>query len=200
MDKINGYSRQEAMERAFKVGFEGEKSRHSCSQCTYNAISDVLGIRNESLFRAVHALEAGGGATTKNACGSFAAGLVVIGYFFGRPYDCFQGAKEWDVKADMLGYALHQKYVNLYGTSICAEILKPHLGFEMDFLQPELMEKFEARGGHTRLCPTVVGLAAAWTVDLLWDELHKDPDLSGIPDLKEAEGLIASVKAENESG
>jgi len=197
MDKINGYTRQEAMERAFKMGFEGEKNKYSCSQCTYNAIADTLGVKNESLFKAVNALEAGGAATTKNACGSFSAALVIIGYFFGRPYDYFMEQKDWGIKADMLGYALHEKYKQLYGTSICGEILKPHLGFEMDFMKPELMEKFEKQGGHTKLCPTIVGLAAAWTIDLLWDELHKDPDLSDIPDLNEAEGIIASVKAKN---
>jgi len=56
-----------------------------------------------------------------------------------------------------------------------------------------MIEKFEEKGGHSKLCPTVVGLAAAWTIDLLWDELHKDPDIEEIPDLNEADKIIASL-------
>ena len=49
-------------------------------------------------------------------------------------------------------------------------------------------KKFEKNGGHTIVAPTVVGRAAAWAVDLLWDELPKDQDipLDKIPTNEEA--------------
>jgi hypothetical protein len=36
------------------------------------------------------------------------------------------------------------------------------------------------------MCPTVVGLASAWAVDILWDNIPKDSSLEGIPGMKEA--------------
>ena len=194
MEKVNGYTKEEAMDRAFKIGFEGEQSRFSCAQCTYNALADVLGIKNESIFRSVGPLEAGGGGSA-NSCGSFSAACAVIGYFLGRPYDYFMENKDWGVKATMLAYTLQLKYKEKLGDVKCSEILKLHLGIEMDWANPEMIETFEKKGGHARLCPTVVGLAAAWTVDLLWEELHKDPDIEDTPDLKDADDMIASFKS-----
>ena len=195
MDKVNRYTKEEAMERAFKIGFEGEKNRFSCSQSTYNALADVFGIKNESIFRAVNPLEAGGGGSA-NSCGSFSAACAVIGYFLGRPYEYFMENKDWGVKATMLAYTLQEKYKSKFSSVKCGDILKSHLGLEMDWANPEKIEEFEKRGGHSKLCPTVVGLAAVWTVDLLWDELHKDPNLDDIPDLKDADSMIASLKSE----
>jgi hypothetical protein len=193
MEKINGYTKEEAVERAFKMGFEGEKNRFSCSQSTYNAIADVLGIKNESMFRSMNPLEAGGGGTS-NSCGSFSAACAVIGYFLGRPYDYFMEKKDWGVKATMLAYTLQEKYKAKLSSVKCGDILKSHLGLEMDWTKPDMIEKFEEKGGHSKLCPTVVGLAAAWTVDLLWNELHKDPDIEDIPNLEEADDIIASLE------
>ncbi|MFO7963865.1 MAG: C-GCAxxG-C-C family protein [Desulfobacterales bacterium] len=192
MERINRYTKEEAMKRAFRIGFEGEKNRHSCSQCTYNALADVFGIKNESFFRAVHPLEAGGGASS-NTCGSFSAACAVIGYFLGRPYDYFMDGKEWDIKATILAYTLQEKFKYKLGSLKCGDILKTHLGFDMDWTNPEHIETYENRGGHSTLCPTVVGLTAAWTVDLLWSDVRKDPDLTDIPDLSEADDLIGSL-------
>ena len=193
MEKINGYSKEEAMERAFKLGFEAEKNRFCCSQSTYNAIADVLGIKNEDIFRSMNPLEAGGGGTC-NSCGSFSAACSVIGYFLGRPYEYFMENKDWGVEATMLANTLEGKYREKFGSVKCGDILKSYLGLEMDWLKPDMYEKFEEKGGHSKLCPTVVGLAAAWTVDLLWDKLHKDPNIEDIPDLKDADNIIASLK------
>jgi len=57
-----------------------------------------------------------------------------------------------------------------------------NLGIDM-----EELKVFEEMEGHTIKCPTVVGLTAAWALDLLWDEISEDKDISEIIDLKNAE-------------
>ena len=60
-------------------------------------------------------------------------------------------------------------------------------------------KKFEKHGGHEVVAPTVVGRAAYWAVDILWDELPGDQeiDLSDIPFKEEAEKSLAELKTKS---
>lgn len=53
-------------------------------------------------------------------------------------------------------------------------------------INKEELEAFNKMGAHENMCPTVVGLSAACAVEILWDEIPKDKDISGINDMKEA--------------
>jgi len=44
------------------------------------------------------------------------------------------------------------------------------------------------------VAPTVVGRAAYWAVDIIWDELPADQDLSGIPSKEDAETELAELR------
>jgi C_GCAxxG_C_C family probable redox protein len=187
-ERINGFTREEAVEQAFRVGFEGETNRFSCPQCSFNAITEVLGYRSPQMFRAMEPLEGGGAITGKNSCGAFSGSLAAIGFFLGRDYDRFNRGEK-DRTASGLGRKVYDKFAERYGTAICGQILTRLIGFEVDFDDEELREKFEEAGGHARICPTIVGLAAAWTVDLLWDVVPKDKDLSSIPAMDQADSL-----------
>ena len=60
METINGLTKEEAMEKAFKIAYEGEANRTNCAQETFHAVTSVLGIKNPQLFKSLSALEAGG--------------------------------------------------------------------------------------------------------------------------------------------
>jgi C_GCAxxG_C_C family probable redox protein len=186
MDTINGYTKQEAIAKAFKIGFEGEMNRQSCSQASFNAISEVLGFKNELLFKCVSALEGGGADTSQNSCGAFSGSLVAFSYFFGRPYELWEKGIT-DITSAMLGQKLYQKFLDMWGTAICKEIQIKIYGFETNFMDEAQFKRFEDAGGHTTGCPTVVGLASSWAVEILWDEILKDKDLSKIPDVKDVD-------------
>lgn len=195
MDKINGYTKKEAMEMAFKLGFEGEKNRQSCSQASFDAMTTVLGIKNELLFKCVSALEGGGADTAQNSCGAFSGPLVVFSYFFGRGYDLWEKG-ETDITSAKLGQKLYEKFKEKWGTAICKNMQEQIYGFETDFMDKEQFDRFEAAGGHTTGCPTVVGLASAWAIDIIWDEILKDKDLSDIPDMKDIDQYFPPKEAE----
>ena len=191
MDTINGYDRTKAMEKAFKLGFEGESRHYSCSQCSFNAIMEVLGHKNEQIFRSLGPLEGGGAVMAFNSCGAFSGSLAAIGYFFGRTYEQFENL-EPSMEASLIGQELYQRFQERFGTAICHDILKKLLGFETDFNDKVQFKRFEDAGGHSTVCPTIVGLAAAWTIDILWGRLGKDKDLSEIPDIGDADRLLST--------
>ena len=192
-ETINGYTKDEAIEMAFKIGFESEKNRLSCSQSSFHAITTVLGYRNPQIFKSIVALQGGGADSGLNSCGAFCGPLVAFGYFFGRDYDMWKEGK-MDLTASKLGQKLLKRFQETYGSAVCKDIQTACLGFPTQFLSgdvfnKEAFDKFEAHEGHELVAPTVVGRAAAWAIDILWDELPKDQDidLSSIPSFDEAE-------------
>jgi C_GCAxxG_C_C family probable redox protein len=189
---INGHTRREALELAFTLGFESEKNRHSCSQSSFHAITAVLGCKNPVVFKSLAALQGGGADSGLNSCGAFCGALVAFSLFFGRDYALWESGK-MELKASILGEKILEKFQEAYGSAICKDIHMYGLGFATRFVKDgkrdqQAIEKFEEHGGHTIVAPTVVGRAAAWAVDLLWDELPKDQDipLEGIPTMENA--------------
>ncbi len=199
---INGHTKKEAMELAFKLGFESEKNRLSCSQSSFHAITTVLGYRNPQLFKSLVAFQGGGADSGMNSCGAFCGPLAVFGFFFGRDYSMWEKGK-MDMKASILGEKLLKKFREAYGSAVCKDIQTHCIGFGTQFLKngaldKDAFNKFEQHGGHEIVAPTVVGRAAAWAVEILWDELPKDQDieLENIPSREEAEkALEGKIKA-----
>jgi C_GCAxxG_C_C family probable redox protein len=190
---INGLTKKEAIDKAFKIGFESEKNRLSCSQSSFHAITTVLGYRNPQLFKSLVAFQGGGADSGLHSCGAFCGPLAAFGFFFGRDYALWEQGK-MDLKASMLGQKLLKKFQETYGSAICKDIQTRCLGFPTKFMvdgkfDKAAFNKFEAAEGHEIVAPTVVGRAAAWAVEILWDELPKDQDIdfSKIPSMGEAE-------------
>ena len=190
---INGLTKKEAMSKAFKIGFESEKNRLSCSQSSFHAITTVLGYRNPQLFKTLAPFQGGGADSGLNSCGAFCGPLAVFGFFFGRDYTLWEKG-EMDLKASELGQKLLKKFQETYGSAICKDIQTKCLGFPTKFMvegvfDKAAFDKFEAADGHELVAPTVVGRAAAWAIEILWDVLPKDQDIdfSKIPSMKESE-------------
>ncbi len=200
VNTINGLTKEQAMEKAFKIAYEGEATRTNCAQETFHAVSSVLGFRNPQLFRSISAFEGGGAVTTCGSCGAFCGGLVSFSHFFGRTYKQWQEGKSY-IKASILGQKLYKKFMEEYGSIICGEIHKKKFGRNFKLMDEENLginmeelKAFEDMGAHENVCPTVAGLAAIWTVDILWDELPKDTDIENIPSPAEAK---KNFKAKN---
>jgi hypothetical protein len=65
---------------------------------------------------------------------------------------------------------LHDKFINEYGSILCKDIQKKIMGRSFNLWDPKDYEEFEKAGGHTDKCPDVVGKAAEWTVEILYDD------------------------------
>ena len=160
-------------------------NRQGCSQATFNSVSETLGFKNELLFKCVHALEGGGAGTSECSCGAFSGSLVAVSYFFGRSYKLWDERKI-DMKAILIGQKIYRRFIDKYNSAICKEIQIKKFGRSFNFMDENDLKIFEEMGGHERICPTVVGLASTWVIEILWKEITKDKDISKIVSREEA--------------
>ena len=158
------------MKAAYEKGYYYEKAYRGCAQCTLAALADVLGNRNDHLFRQANILAAGMGSFGDGACGGYSGGLLYLGNYAGRRIEHFDGDAEEKAMSMKLAEMLHTKFLNTYGTIICHGIHKDIFGRAFFLLDPEDKKAFEAAGAHKDdKCSAVVGIACAWVVEILLD-------------------------------
>jgi C_GCAxxG_C_C family probable redox protein len=162
--------KKELSEKAYKLGFEYEKTYRGCSQCTIAAIQDVLGIRDDSVFKAGTGLAAGGGLTGIGVCGGYVGGVMVISQLLGRERSNFEDPERIRFKTFDLAKRLVDEFVHEFGTIICRDIQTKKFGRPYYIKDPEDFEKFEEAGAHDDKCTDVVGKAAQMAVRLILDE------------------------------
>jgi len=184
MKQVNGMTKEQAMEVAFQAGFEGERERFCCSQECFHGVSKALGIKNSLIFRCLSAFEGGTAITTEGTCGAVAGAMAAFSYFFGRTYDQWE-EKNMVCDSSFMGQELIKRFKARHGTIICGDILEKKMGRRFDFSKEEELKCYEEMGGHAKVCPTIVGVAAAWTVGILWEKIPGDADMAGIPSLKD---------------
>jgi C_GCAxxG_C_C family probable redox protein len=171
-------SKQEVIAKAYQLGFEYEKEKHYCSQCVLAALQEVFQIRNDKVFQAAFGLAGGVGSSTNGSCGALSGAVMAISYLYGRSRKQF-GENISNKKATELAKKVFDRFVTEYGGCLCKEVQKKIFGRSYDFWNEEEDKAFEEAGGHIDKCPTVVANAAAWTAEILWDEMHaKKPKIS----------------------
>jgi C_GCAxxG_C_C family probable redox protein len=186
MKKINEWTREEAMDMAFRAGFEGERERFCCSQESFHAISSTLGYKNPQIFKCLSAYEGGTAITTEGTCGAVAGALAAFSMFFGRTYDQW-AEKNMVCDSSFMGQELIKRFKARYTSIICRQILTHEMGRPFDFSKKEELACYEEMGGHAKVCPAIVGRAAAMAVDILWDKIPGDVELDSIPGLEDVE-------------
>ncbi len=164
-------SKQAVIAKAYQLGFQYEKEKHYCSQCTLAALQEVFQIRDNKVFQASCGLHGGVGNTTNGSCGALSGAVMTIGYLYGR------GRKEFEEnisneKAATLAKKVYDRFVEEYGSCLCKEIQTKIFGRSFNFWNEEEHKAFEEAGGHIDKCPGVVAKAAAWTAKILWDEIQ----------------------------
>jgi len=65
---------------------------------------------------------------------------------------------------------LHDRFIKKYGTAICRDIHMKLFGRYYYSHDEDDWAKFEKAGGHTKICPDVVGKAARWIVEIMYEE------------------------------
>jgi C_GCAxxG_C_C family probable redox protein len=159
-------TREESMNRAYKLGFNFERDYGSCPQCVFAAVGEILENRNAETFKAIDAFAGGLGRSGNGTCGALSGGVAAISSKYGRTD--FGDPKASDRERCMtLAKRLHDMFVEDYGSILCKDIQRKIMGRSYNLWDPKDREEFNAAGGHTNKCPDVVGKAAKWTVGLL---------------------------------
>jgi C_GCAxxG_C_C family probable redox protein len=157
------------LKKAYDQGFKFERDYGSCSQCTFAAVSKVLGKGSEEIFQAIDGLAGGVARSTNGTCGALSGGVAMISLMYGRKEFPKLGTRE---KCMILAKKLYDKFIEEYGGILCKEIQTKKMGRSYDLWDPKEREMFDKAGGHTDVCPDVVGKAAKWTVEILLDEVQ----------------------------
>ena len=157
-------------EKAYNLGFEYEQTHLGCSQCAMAAIQDTFGLRNDDVFKASTGLAGGVGGLCNAGCGAYIAGAMFLSWLDGRERKNFADPLGKDSVAMGLVGKLHHRFIKEYGTVICRDIHMKLFGRYYYLQDDDEWAKFEADGGHTEVCPGVVGRGVRWVVELLDEE------------------------------
>ena len=86
--------KDELLKKVYELGLAYERDYRSCSQCTGGSIQDVLGMRNDFIFKASYGLAGGYANLGDGPCGGYSGGSMMISLFFGRRREYFDGDLE----------------------------------------------------------------------------------------------------------
>ena len=163
-------SREEIIEKVYRLAFKYEAERGSCPQCVLAAIMETLDIGDPKIIQAADALAGGTALSTDGTCGALVGGLMAISSIVGRDYKRFS---EGERKRRVFRYSkkLYDRFTKEYGSLICKDIHKKLFGRTFNLLDPKEYEEFEKAGAHVDKCPAVSGNAAKWAAEIILDEL-----------------------------
>ena len=159
------------LDRVYRIAKNYELKSGGCAQCTIAGIFEVMGVDDESVFKAATGLADGVGLSGDGHCGALSAAVMAIGYFFGRTREDF-GKVGKLLKACTLAKRLHDEFVEKFGTCRCADIQKESFGRFFNLYDPaEMKAAFEA--GMPEKCSSLVGETARIATRIILEEQAK---------------------------
>lgn len=164
-------SEEEIYQKVHDLAYRYEAERGSCPQCVLSALFEVLGVGCEDLIKAGDGLAGGSGLSSKGSCGALVGGMMAISFVCGRTYEDFSaGEKRRRVFAHTK--KLLDLFVEEYGSVLCCDVHLKLFGRTYDLLDKKQYAQFEADGAHVDKCPSVAGKCAAWTANILIEDLE----------------------------
>ncbi|MBN1263903.1 MAG: C-GCAxxG-C-C family protein [Anaerolineales bacterium] len=171
------YAWKKKAEKAYELGFHYEKVYHGCGQCSVAAVTEALDIFDPEVFKAATGLCGGIGLKNDSTCSALIGGAMAIGLCFGRRRDHFDGDREEKYLNFELVQALRERFIEEYGSITCRDIHTKKYGIAYDLSDKNEQTLFEENGGHGDSgCTQVVAKAAKWTVEILADQILKNPE------------------------
>jgi len=164
--------RIDIIKHAYKLGFNYESTYRGCAQCTLAAFFDLTGKRDQMLFQTASGFSGGMSLCGDGPCGGYSGSTMLIGSYVGRRLERIpvDGDKEAQYKAYGMAQRLHDKFVETYGSVICADIHTNIFGRAYCLRTESVRNEFDAAGAHKDKCTTVVATACMWLAEILLDE------------------------------
>jgi C_GCAxxG_C_C family probable redox protein len=160
------------VEEAYRLSKEYERKCTGCAQSVVAALLDVLGIKDESVFKAASGLADGIGLTGDGSCGALTGSCMVIGLLYGRERKDHQDMMK-PMKSYLMCKELHGDFIERYGSCRCHDIQKKLMGRTYNLYDPEeLQEAFKS--GMLDHCSEVVGCAARKAAEIILREREKE--------------------------
>jgi hypothetical protein len=161
---------QEKARRAYELGFENEKVYKGCGQSVFAAVGDVLGIYDETTFRAATGLSGGLGLIGDAHCSALTGTCLIAGILYPRRREFFNGDRESKYQCYDIVQKMHQHYLDQYGSVKCYEVHRNLMGRPFNLRDDVDKVEFEKAGAHEFACTGVVGRASQWVVELIGEK------------------------------
>ena len=160
---------EELLDKAYEAGFRYERDYHGCAQALVGSMHEVLGIEDPGIFRAASGLGGGIGLSCLGVCGGLSGGAMILGQLYGRTRQDIDDKEGKRMVAYKLASDLFERYQKKYKTAVCSEIQKQVFGRTFDLRKTEDFQTLIDMGGHSHVCPEVVGNAARMTLRVILD-------------------------------
>jgi len=163
-------SRDEVLEKVYRLAFKYGAMRGSCTQCVLAALYETLDAGDPKTIQCADALAGGTSLSTEGTCGALAGGLLAIGSVVGRTYEDFSAGNR---KRRIFQYSrkLKDKFLMEYGSIRCKDVHMKLFGRTFNLLDSKDYAEFEKAGAHVDKCPIVSGNTAKWAAEILIDDL-----------------------------
>ena len=170
-------NKQEMLDKAYKHGFDAERDARGCAQCSLAGVQDALNIRYDFVCKAASGLAGGAGECIDGICGGYSGAILAMSLFFGRTREeevTTKGREDKYVSFRMAA-ALHDRYMEKYGTVICSGIHKKIYGRAFELRDDEQKQQFRDAGAHEREdgCCDAVGIGARRATELILNEIEE---------------------------
>jgi len=158
-DKQDVARRRETLDRVEKRARELEDIYHGCAQCSLLAIQQVCGLKNDQLSKAASGLSGGVGGM-RSVCGALTGTALALGLKYGRDPNTLEGLGEEEAIEKSLAalepvQKLSRWFEREFGSIVCQEIRKSHMGTELSRRVPWQKDWLVELGMHER-CVDVV--------------------------------------------
>ncbi|NPV41532.1 MAG: hypothetical protein HPY72_09365 [Anaerolineae bacterium] len=159
--------------QAYQLGMEYEEKYHGCGQSVVAAVTEVLGVFNEEVFKTATGLSGGIGQVNDSTCSAFIGGVLSIGLIFYRERKNFDGDRESKYKNFELVQKYRTRFIEELGSNYCAKIHTAKYGRPYDLTDKAEQKKFDAAGAHARGggCTDVTGKASMLAIEVLSESL-----------------------------
>jgi len=159
-------SKDELIEKVYKLAYKYEAERGSCPQCVLAALHETLDVGDAKTIQSCDALAGGTALSTEGTCGALVGGLLGIGSVVGRSYKAFTIG---DHKRRVFQYTrkLYDRFIKEYGSPRCKDVQKKIMGRSFNLWDSKDYALFEKSGGHIDKCPAVSGNTAKWAAEII---------------------------------
>ena len=169
MDVLVAHDKERLAEEGYRRGYYHQGHERCCSQCVVAAVMETCGFMDLGVFQASTALAGGGAIFGDSGCGAYTGGLLILGLLKGRSLDNFVVEEKNRARCFEVGRALHTRFVEEYGTVICRDIQTKVFGRPFWAVDPDEYRKADALGIHSNVGAHVVGEAARWTIETIFE-------------------------------
>jgi len=163
-------SKAQALQKAYDLGYNYEKTYRGCAQCVLAALQDTFQMPNEAVFKALSGFAGGSALVGDAGCGAYSGGVAFLSGLRGRERSSFADPDRLRFVSFATARKLHDRFLNEYGSVVCREIHSKLFGRPFFLPDPDEMKKFDEAGGHTTVCTEVCGKAARWAAEIAIDE------------------------------